>query len=91
VRGEMLTRVFEAILDFIDARAFAHGLIQCEVVTHDAYGVPPAVFADFFGIVRDAVRAAAAEGWTQRAETAWNVLLADVGHYVAYPDQKVRP
>ena len=41
VRGEMLMRVFEAILDFIDRRAYAALMIQCEVVTHEGYGVPP--------------------------------------------------
>ena len=30
VRGEMLMRVFEAILDFIGERKYAHHLIQCE-------------------------------------------------------------
>ena len=43
IRGEMLTRVFEAILDFIGERLYAHHLIQCEVVTHAGYDVPPDV------------------------------------------------
>ena len=37
VKGEMLMRVFEAILDFIRARQYADHLIQTEVATHAGY------------------------------------------------------
>ena len=67
VRGEMLTRVFEAILDFIDRGHFAATLIQCEVVTHEGYGVPPDVFGVFFNTV--------AETFEEILGPAWSLAL----------------
>jgi len=69
VRGEMLARVFEMMLDFIDRRAYAAQMIQCEVVTHDGYGVPPEVFGVFFTVVADTLREVLGTEWT--AETTW--------------------
>lgn len=90
VKGEMLARVFEAILDFIDRRAYAPQLIQCEVVTHEGYGVPPEVFGQFFQTVADTVRALCDEDWSSSTAAAWRALLKALGEYVADPDQASR-
>jgi len=87
VKGEMLARVIEAILDFIDKRAYADHLIQCEVITHDGYGVPPDVFATFFGTVAATIREAIGPAWTAETDRAWTALLADLDFYVCNPDQ----
>ena len=87
VRGEMLTRVFETILDFVDRRAYGAQLIQCEVVTHDGYGVPPAVFGAFFDSVAQTVRALVGVEWTAAMDVAWRDLLIDLNWYVDHPDQ----
>ena len=87
IKGEMLTRVFEAILDFVGERLYAHHLIQCEVVTHAGYDVPPEVFGVFFGVVAATLRELLAEAWTGQFETAWTGLLADLDFYVRHPDQ----
>jgi hemoglobin-like flavoprotein len=87
VKGEMLSRVFEAILDFIGDRRFAATLIQCEVVTHDGYGVPPDVFATFFGTVAATVQEAVGDAWTPAMQASWTQLLADLDYYVTHPDQ----
>lgn len=87
VKGEMLARVIMAILDFIDKRQYADTLIQCEVVTHDGYGVPPETFAVFFGVVRDAVRDVCGQAWTREMDAAWDALLAALDFYVKNPDQ----
>lgn len=87
IRGEMLARVIEAILDFVDERAYADHLIQCEVVTHAGYDVPPDVFATFFGLVCEVVREACAHGWAPEMEAAWRRMLADLDFYVTHPDQ----
>ena len=83
IKGEMLAKVFEAILDFIGPRAYAHHLIETEVVTHEGYDVPRAVFATFFGIVEEIVRETCAADWTPAMEAAWTRTLADLDHYVA--------
>jgi hemoglobin-like flavoprotein len=91
VRGEMLARVFEMMLDFIDRRAYAAQMIQCEVVTHDGYGVPPPVFGVFFGVVAETVRETLAAEWTAEADAAWRTLLTDMSWFAAHPDQTLAP
>src|SRR5580692_549802 len=87
IKGEMLMRVFEAILDFVGARQYADHLIQCEVVTHDGYEVPPTVFATFFGVVAEVVRGACGGDWTDAMERAWRTTLADLDYLMTHPDQ----
>jgi hemoglobin-like flavoprotein len=87
IKGEMLMRVFEAILDFVRARQYADHLIQCEVVTHAGYDVPPKVFATFFGLVAEVVQEACGDAWTPAMTQAWKVTLADLDFYVTHPEQ----
>ena len=89
VKGEMLMRVIEAILDFLGPRTYASTLIQCEVVTHESYGVPPEVFGVFFATVASTVKTVMGEEWTPTLDIAWTRLLADLDHYVTHPDQSV--
>lgn len=87
VRGEMLARVFEMILDFIDRRAYAAQMIQCEVVTHEGYGVPPEVFGVFFGKVADTLREVVGADWTPAVEAAWREMLDQMNWFATHPDQ----
>lgn len=87
VKGEMLMRVFEAIVDFIDRGHFAARLIQCEVVTHEGYGVPPEVFAIFFETVAATVRAAMQSDWPEATDRAWERLVGALKWYATHPDQ----
>lgn len=89
VRGEMLARVFEMILDFIDRRAYAAQMIQCEVVTHEGYGVPPEVFGIFFSTVADALQERLGADWTKGMDTAWRDLLGEMAWFSAHPDQTI--
>jgi len=66
---------------------FASNMIQCEVITHSGYDVPPAVFAVFFGIVRKTIRDQLGADWTREFEEAWNELLAELDYFVTHPDQ----
>ena len=88
VRGEMLTQVFEAIIDFVGDRRYSAHLIQCEVVTHSGYDVPPDLFATFFGIVGEVVATACGSGWSQVMAKAWSSMLTDLDYYVTHPDQR---
>ena len=87
IKGEMLMRVFEALLDFIGERRYADHMIECEVITHEGYDVPREVFATFSGIVAEVVREACGAGWTGAMEAAWRRTLADLENYVAHPEQ----
>ena len=87
IQGEMLARVFEAILDFVRRRQFAHQLIQTEVVTHAGYDVPPDVFATFFGLVAEVVEETCGPDWSPAMAQAWRRTLADLDYYVRHPEQ----
>lgn len=91
IRGEMLARVIEAILDFVDRRDYSRALIQCEVITHEGYDVPPAVFGTFFATVKDAVREVCAADWTPAMARAWDEVLGALDFYVTHPDQYETP
>lgn len=85
VRGAMLSHVFETIFDFIGERRYAHRFIGAEIMTHDGYGVDPAAFAAFFGIVRDEVRAACGASWTDAMDETWRRLLDELAGFVGCP------
>ncbi|MDQ0466356.1 hemoglobin-like flavoprotein [Caulobacter ginsengisoli] len=94
IKGEMLARVFEAILDFIGERRYADHMLRTEMVTHEGYDVPREVFVTFFGFVARATREALGQAWTGEMDAAWPGMLADIQSYagaaprndVAFPD-----
>jgi hemoglobin-like flavoprotein len=79
--------VFEIILDFIADNLFAANMIQCEVITHAGYDVPPEIFRIFFGIVADVVSEQLGDEWTPELAAAWRTLLAELDYFVTHPDQ----
>jgi hemoglobin-like flavoprotein len=85
IKGEMLMKVIEATLDFIGERRYADHLIGAEAANHDAFGVPRATFATFFGVLAEVVRESCGSGWTAAMEGAWRLLLDDLGVYVGCP------
>lgn len=82
IKGEMLARTFAAILDFVGERRYADMMIGTEMITHEGYDVPREVFATFFGTVRDTIREALGEDWTEAFEGAWAEMLAEIDCYV---------
>lgn len=82
IKGEMLSRTFAAILDFVGERHYADHMIGTEIVTHEGYDVPREVFATFFEVIRDTVREVLAGDWTVAFEQAWAELLAEIDVYV---------
>ena len=85
VKGQMLYQVIEVFLDFIGRGAYAANLVACEVVNHENLGVPPAVFATFFGTVMETFRDILGEDWTPAYDQAWQALLADLAAVVSRP------
>jgi len=75
VRGEMLSQVIRAMLDFVGNRQYAATLIQSESMNHEGYGVPPAVFGTFFDVVAETLRDVLGEAWTPGMTVAWRALL----------------
>ena len=82
VRGEMLSRVFDAILDFIGDRAYAQNWISAEATTHEGYLVPRADFVRFFEIVAEEVRDACGPACSSEMTAAWARLDLEVAQLV---------
>ena len=92
VRGEMLSRVFDAILDFIGDRSYAQNWISAEATTHEGYLVSREDFSRFFEIVAAVVREACGEEWEHGAADAWQNLLQTLALYVSLvPAGATRP
>lgn len=87
VRGEMLAKVFSAILDFVGERLYSQTLIQTEVVNHEGFDVPRNVFGVFFGTVAQTVREVIGADWTPAIDQAWTELLAELDYYVTHSNQ----
>ena len=51
VKGSMLAMTIEAILDLAGERCGKFRMIECEVMSHDAYGTPRELFIAFFGVI----------------------------------------
>jgi hemoglobin-like flavoprotein len=76
IRGEMLARVFDAILDLCGPAAWAPAYLETEAVTHDAYGIPRAIFTDFFAVIGETVAASLGPDWTPDMAAGWAWLDA---------------
>ncbi len=83
IRGEMLARVFEIILDLAGPRAYAAQMIGTEFITHDAYGIPRPIFGSFFAILAETLEAVVGPDWTPAMAAAWAALLTDIDTLLA--------
>src|SRR5438874_6392941 len=75
VKGSMLAMTIEAILDFAGERSGKFRMIECEVVSHDAYGTPRELFVAFFRVIRDTLRDVLGHEWSPDIDEAWEMLL----------------
>lgn len=81
IRGEMLARTIEAALDLAGAHGVAGGswapaFLATEIVTHEAYGIPPGIFAQFLPILAEVIGEACGEGFTPDMQAAWAAVVA---------------
>ena len=83
VRGEMLQRAFETILDLLGEGHYARGLIATEFVNHQNIGVPPTQFELFFVAMIDTLREVLGEQWTPETAEAWDAVRTRVASLVA--------
>ena len=83
VKGSMLALTIEAILDFAGDRTGHFRLIECEVVSHDAYGTPRDLFIAFFGVIAESLREILRTDWSLEIDAAWRELLGDVETLIA--------
>ena len=82
VKGSMLALTIEAILDFTGERSGHFRMIECEVVSHDAYGTPRDLFVAFFAVIAATLRDVLGTDWSDEIEHAWRTLLAELDRAV---------
>jgi hemoglobin-like flavoprotein len=78
VKGSMLALTIEAILDFAGERRGNFRMIECEVVSHDAYGTPRDLFVAFFTVIAGTLQEILGAEWTGDIDAAWQKLLRDI-------------
>jgi hemoglobin-like flavoprotein len=83
VKGSMLALTIDAILDFAGERTGHFRMIECEVVSHDAYGTPRQLFTEFFRIIADTLREILGAEWSAEIGEAWQRLLSEIEGIVA--------
>jgi hemoglobin-like flavoprotein len=83
VKGSMLALTIDAILDFAGDRTGHFRMIECEVVSHDAYGTPRQLFGEFFGIIAETLREILGTDWSTEIENSWQKLLQEIEAIVA--------
>lgn len=80
IRGEMLARSFEMVLDLASPHApdggWGGAFLGTEAVTHDSYGIPRAVFGDFLPIIAAVIRDACGGEFSAEMAAAWDLVLA---------------
>jgi hemoglobin-like flavoprotein len=82
-RGEMLSVVFETLLDFSGPSSYGANMVRAEIVNHENLGVPPAVFTTFFATVMETVRELLGEDWTPDVQSEWNSMLDQLSAVIA--------
>ena len=83
VKGSMLAMTIEAILDFAGERSGKFRMIECEVMSHDAYGTPRDLFISFFGVIMRTLQEILEPDWTVEIDRAWRELLREIEGVVA--------
>jgi hemoglobin-like flavoprotein len=78
VKGSMLALTIEALLDFVGERSGRYRMIECEAVSHDAYGTSRDLFLTFFATIADTLRDLLGADWSDDIDAAWRSLLAEL-------------
>lgn len=87
VRGEMLHRAIETILDLVGTGHYARGLITSEWINHQNLGVPGEKFELFFAAIVDTFRDIMAERWTDETDQAWRWVQAQARELIVAAGQ----
>jgi hemoglobin-like flavoprotein len=83
VKGSMLAMAIDAMMDFAGDRSGSFRMIECEVQSHDAYGTPRELFANFFGVIADTMQEILGTEWSPEIDEAWRTLLSELHSLVS--------
>jgi hemoglobin-like flavoprotein len=91
IRGEMLAKVFEIVLDFVGERRFAQHLVRTSALIHTEYDVPDDLFRTFFTTVAATVRDVTGDAWTPATASAWERMLEELDDCVSGANRESAP
>lgn len=83
VQDSMLAQTIDAILDFAGERTGHFRMIECEAISHDAYGTPRSLFVAFFGVIAQTLRELLGDDWSADIDRAWRELIEQIDELVA--------
>jgi hemoglobin-like flavoprotein len=83
VKGEMLAKAIQGILDFIGEHHYAAAFIRAEAINHAGFQVPPAVFSRFFRVLAATLAELLGPDWSPEIAAAWEDLLSDLDAFTA--------
>jgi hemoglobin-like flavoprotein len=83
VKGSVLAFALDAILDFAGERSGHFRMIECEVLSHDAYGTPRELFNAFFTVIAETLCELLGPDWSAEMDQAWRELLGELEDVVA--------
>lgn len=83
IRGSMLALTIDAMLDLAGDRTGHYRMIDCEALSHDAYGTPRQLFGKFFGVIAETMREVLGDDWSPEIDAAWRKLLDEIDAHVA--------
>jgi hemoglobin-like flavoprotein len=78
VKGSMLALTIEAILDYVGERSGRYRMIECEAISHDAYGTSRELFVAFFAAIAHTLRDLLGSDWSDEIDGEWRRLLAEL-------------
>lgn len=78
IRGEMLAKTLECVLDLAGPNAYASNFIACEIVNHQGVGVPREIFARFYEVMAETFADLAGPEWSAAYGDAWASLVARI-------------
>ena len=78
IRGEMLAKTLECVLDLAGPNAYAANFIACEIVNHEGVGVPRDVFARFYEVMAETFAEIGGPAWKAAYGEAWAGLVARI-------------
>jgi hemoglobin-like flavoprotein len=74
VKGEMLAKAFDAILDFTGPNLYAATLLHAEAINHDSFGISGEFFASFIPVISTVIARELGNDWTPDMARAWDML-----------------
>ena len=75
VKGEMLAKTLECVLDLAGPNSYAANFIACEIVNHEGVGVPREVFARFYEVMMDTFCELGGPEWAASYGAAWRGVV----------------